>query len=268
MNKTKIDWADMTWNPVTGCLHDCEYCYARKIADRFKPTNLELLKLEDCQLYEVSFGCYECDNQVMLTNSRGEITRKTPFPMGFKPTLHRHRLNEPQKYKKSQTVFVCSMADLFGNWVPDEWINEVFNACSKAPQHRYLFLTKNLKRYKDIEYVGDVWLGNSITKQSDFIREYGRPLGAKRFYSIEPILEPIKIPQTEVPKWVIIGAETGTRKNRVIPKKEWITNIKDQCMANGIPVFMKESLRGIMQEDFVQEFPWLQSNKNISNKER
>lgn len=33
--KTKIDWADSTWNPVTGCRHSCEYCYARKIAERF-----------------------------------------------------------------------------------------------------------------------------------------------------------------------------------------------------------------------------------------
>lgn len=35
MDKTKIDWCDSTWNPVTGCLHGCEYCYARGIAKRF-----------------------------------------------------------------------------------------------------------------------------------------------------------------------------------------------------------------------------------------
>lgn len=35
MDKTKIDWCDSTWNPVTGCLHGCEYCYARRIAERF-----------------------------------------------------------------------------------------------------------------------------------------------------------------------------------------------------------------------------------------
>jgi protein gp37 len=35
MNKTKINWCDSTWNPVTGCLHGCEYCYARGIAKRF-----------------------------------------------------------------------------------------------------------------------------------------------------------------------------------------------------------------------------------------
>lgn len=40
MNKTKIDWCDSTWNPVTGCLHGCEYCYARAIANRFAPFEL------------------------------------------------------------------------------------------------------------------------------------------------------------------------------------------------------------------------------------
>lgn len=47
MNKTKIDWADMTWNPVTGCLHGCEYCYARKIAERFKSkSNFTVVDME------------------------------------------------------------------------------------------------------------------------------------------------------------------------------------------------------------------------------
>lgn len=36
MDKTKIEWCDSTWNPVTGCLHGCEYCYARQIAERFR----------------------------------------------------------------------------------------------------------------------------------------------------------------------------------------------------------------------------------------
>lgn len=36
MNKTKIEWTDMSWNPVTGCKHGCEYCYARAISSRFK----------------------------------------------------------------------------------------------------------------------------------------------------------------------------------------------------------------------------------------
>lgn len=58
-------------------------------------------------------------------------------------------------------------------------------------------------------------------------------------------------------KQVIIGAETGTRKNKVVPKKEWVDNIVKQCDANGIKVFMKESLREIMGKEFRQDqLPW------------
>ena len=35
MNKTKIDWCDYSWNPITGCLNGCKYCYARSIYHRF-----------------------------------------------------------------------------------------------------------------------------------------------------------------------------------------------------------------------------------------
>ena len=35
MNRTRIDWCDYSWNPVTGCLHGCWYCYARKLFTRF-----------------------------------------------------------------------------------------------------------------------------------------------------------------------------------------------------------------------------------------
>ena len=142
------------------------------------------------------------------------------------------------------------MGDLFGDWVPDEWIGEVFNACENAPQHTYMFLTKNPKRYQDKRYNGNIWLGNTITRQSDFIKEYGRPLGAKRFYSIEPLLGPVNIPQTNIPKWVIIGAQTGP--GAVPPKPEWVQNIIDQCGVANVPVFVKSPL----YEKFpIQEWP-------------
>ena len=35
MHRTKIDWADFTWNPVWGCLNSCPYCYARATANRW-----------------------------------------------------------------------------------------------------------------------------------------------------------------------------------------------------------------------------------------
>ncbi|SCG82717.1 hypothetical protein DW1_1144 [Proteiniborus sp. DW1] len=240
MNKTKIDWADYSWNIVTGCKNDCEYCYAKKIANRFKDKN----------------------NLTYVNGVKPEHLSNIPYPYGFLPTFHPNRLNDPQKVKEPQSIFVCSMADLFGEWVPDEWIKDVFKACEKAPQHRYLFLTKNPDRYIDLyekkilPYKENIWLGTTITRPSDeFVFFKDTPY--KSFISIEPILEPFgQLAKGEMPQWIIVGAETGNRKGKVIPKKEWIMSIKEQCRAAGVPLFMKESLRKLMGEDFVQEFPW------------
>ena len=130
-SKTKIDWADATWNPVTGCLHGCEYCYARRIARRFGD-----ISCDDGQLHV----------QAKNVNSYEDAVHSGPYPFGFSPTFHRNILSDPKHWKKPRTIFVCSMADLFGEWVPDEWIRAVFEACEAAPQHRYIFLTKNPAR--------------------------------------------------------------------------------------------------------------------------
>lgn len=216
MQKTKIDWCTHTVNPVVGCTFGCSYCYARKMNSRFN-------WIEDWH----------------------------------KPVFYPERLKQLSS-KKPKIIFMNSMSDI-ADW-KEEWKDEVFKKIDEKPQHKYLFLTKRLQEaYQDIKYPETVWLGNTITRQGDFIREYGRPIGASRFYSIEPILEPIKLPTNNIPKknvqWVIVGAETGNRKNKVTPKKQWILDIKKQCREMGIPIFMKESLKDIMGEDYVQEFP-------------
>lgn len=154
MKKTKIDWADSTWNPVTGCLHGCEYCYARGIANRFGLPYAPKLGdpgMEGAKKYDSAEGM---DTMLELVKPYEKNGRKQPYPMGFLPTLHRYKLDEPKRWTKPRTIFVCSMADLFGGWVPDEWIKAVFDACAAAPQHRYLFLTKDPGRYCDLERAG------------------------------------------------------------------------------------------------------------------
>src|SRR5579863_9302804 len=85
-----IGWCSHTWNPVSGCLHGCRFgpnetpCYAEVIAERFRGSKA--------------------------------------FPNGFDPTFHPDRLLDPLREKKPARIFVCSMADLFGSWVQDEWI--------------------------------------------------------------------------------------------------------------------------------------------------
>ena len=138
MNKTDIEWADMTWNPVVGCEHNCEYCYARRIAKRFGGYD----KGDGTITTHNPLPRAELHQPLTITRSSGK-TVKSPFPFGFEPTLLCYRLEEPQHIKEPQTIFVCSMADLFGRWVPTRWIVEVLDACAAAPQHRYMFLTKN-----------------------------------------------------------------------------------------------------------------------------
>lgn len=251
MRKSKIEWCDSTWNPVTGCLHGCEYCYARRIANRFSytkdwkafPSNLEL----DEPIIDAVTG------------------RATAYPHGFAPTLHRYRLDEPQKWNTPKTIFVCSMADLFGEWVPDEWIEEVFAVCDAAPQHRYLFLTKNPRRYLTLAEADKLrkgenfWYGSTITNPDAPFFFSGNH---NTFLSIEPLLKPfpnaIGEPNLEsMPKLMIIGAETGNRKDKVIPQKEWVDSICEAADIAYSAVFMKDSLIPIVgSENMRREFPW------------
>ncbi len=275
-SKTKIDWADSTWNPVTGCLHGCEYCYARKIAKRFgahlhgeikhivtHDGSVARVELERVELKEPYRSVAYKD--LFKDTQAGKII---PYPYDFLPTFHRYRLTEPQQLKKPRTIFVCSMADLFGEWVPDEWIIAVLNACREAPQHRYLFLTKNPERYdrlEDADIITDkdqnFWLGSTVTDECRDKLHYNFALHT--FQSCEPMLAPwppATTPNQKYkgawPEWVIFGAETGNRKNKVIPEKAWVDNAVHMCRNMGAKVFMKESLREIMGDDFVQEFPW------------
>lgn len=262
MNKTKIEWADMTWNPVTGCLHDCNYCYARKIANRFggaSETHYNECVGEECQWVTEPTGEIHVLDEPVYDVDRGH---KAPYPFEFDPTLHAYRFDEPQKIKKPKTIFVCSMADLFGDWVPYTWIKEVFKACEAAPQHRYLFLTKNPKRLCDLANKSllpqrdNYWYGTTLTDK-DSLRFPGG-LHYNTFLSIEPIQGPLNagLGSFGGDGWIIIGAETGNRKGKIIPQREWIENIVKAAAITHIPVFMKESFRDLMGEDFRQEFPW------------
>lgn len=254
MNKTKIDWCDSTWNPVTGCLHRCEYCYARDIARRF------------------GFHANEPDiNKRVLDECPVSAGKKVPYPFDFQPTFHRYRLNDYAE-KQGRNIFVCSMADLFGTWVPVDWEMEVFEACKRAPQHNYLFLTKNPGRYGCLELGGrlprdgNMWYGATITNIRQMKRAcealVNTPESAHVFFSVEPLLEDISSYGVwsdaflgEFVDWVIIGAETGRRKNKIVPKRRWVEGIVYHCKCMRIPVFMKSSLSDIWGEPLIQEFP-------------
>ena len=244
MEKTKIDWADSTWSPVTGCLHGCEYCYARGIAERFGG------KQKYANIFE--------ENEPVI----GADGKALAYPHSFSPTFLRYRLND-YAGKKGRNIFVCSMADLFGRWVPDSWLDEIFEVCEKTEQHNYLFLTKNVERYckYGVPMLDNMWYGTSITREAEMRLFNQLQAFCNTFVSIEPILEDLKPEKHNVMfrqvKWVIIGAETGRRKNKVVPERKWIEDIVNECRTayRPVPVFMKSSLAEIWGEPLIQEFP-------------
>ena len=264
MNKTKIEWCDSTWNPVTGCLHECEYCYARRIATRFGTIKeiIDSAAEEGIELSDAYFRNPEYFT-VLEAPIRDENGKIEPYPTNFYPTFHRYRLDEIRNKTAPQNIFVCSMADLFGAWVPDEWIEEVFAACEKAPQHRYLFLTKNPARYHELAQAkklpkkDNFWYGFTTTTPNApfWWSDYHNT-----FASIEPILEAFPAAGKCLVKkvgWVILGAMTGSGSKKHQPRKEWIEPLVEDAQDLAVPVFMKDSLIPIIgEENMVREFPW------------
>lgn len=271
MNRSKIEWCDHTWNPITGCRHGCKYCYANHMVKRFAgDTRLNIMAKKDYRMeasHDGSEDVYVLD-QPMLN----ETGKPLVYPFGFEPTFHRHRLNTLDKLKMGNNVFVGAMADIFGEWVPDEWIREVLEICLEKPQHNYLFLTKNPERYERIDSAWalpadkNFWYGTTLTTPDDkcFISN-----AHNTFWSIEPIHAPFRLWERDEfsPNWIIIGAETGRRRGKVIPQREWIEDIVEWCDRYATPVFMKDSLIPIMgEENMRRDFPDQLQHKTVSKK--
>ena len=265
LHKSKIDWCTHTWNPVTGCLHGCEYCYARRFIGRFAPHATERPMVDPDSgatgIIQYTPGCYVTSRAVKLADETGAYVRSTPYPKGFAPTMHMDTLSFPEKRLTPARVFVSSMGDLFGEWVPDTWIEEVFAACMKAPQHTYLFLTKNPSRYMKLAEAGKLpeeqnfWYGSTVT---DPEMPFWRSKYHNTFVSIEPLLAPFERAGEVAEKkvgWVIIGAMTGPGSRLQQPKRKWVEDILADSRAAGIPVFMKENLADVWGGDLIQEYP-------------
>ncbi|MGL5433768.1 MAG: DUF5131 family protein [Lachnospiraceae bacterium] len=277
MNLSKIEWCDHTWNPLTGCNHGCEYCYARRMAGRFS-LDVRMNKASEDQ-YRIEDGVYILDD-IFVSNHGQSVV----YPFGFEPTYHRYRLSMLDKLKVGNRIFVGAMTDIFGRWVKDEWLTEIFSVCQSHPQHVYMFLTKNPERYWELEDKGVLpvadnnWYGYSYTRSGN--SSWGSKFSNKHsFVSVEPLLEDLSTGLFSIncmcpaAEWVIIGAETGRRKDKVVPEKEWIDKILLHCDKFQIPVFMKDSLKDIVgEENMRREYPaametYLQDN-HITSKQK
>ncbi len=208
---SKIEWTESTWNPVTGCTKissGCENCYAERMAKRLK------------------------------------MMGQPNYANGFKVTLHEHVLEYPLAWKKPRTIFVNSMSDLFHDQVSDHFIFKIFNTIKKAYWHNFQILTKRSVRLKELapslDWPRNLWIGvtveNKTTKTR--IRDIKSVPAHVRFLSLEPLLGPLPSLELSNIDWVIVGGESGPGAR--LMKKEWVLEIKKQCIDQNVPFFFKQ----------------------------
>lgn len=278
MAETKIEWTDVTWNPVRGCdpvSPGCANCYAAEVAARFSRPG---------QPYEG-----------LATRHPGQ-----PGKWTGKIRLVREKLAEPLSWKKPRRVFVNSMSDLFHPAVPFEFIDECFVVMALALQHTFQVLTKRAERLQQWALAPDrldrlddaivrvfdrrdralngigclqcfrqphkphkaelwplpnVWLGVSVENQAAADERVPHLLqcpAAVRFLSCEPLLGPVHVephltreyePTEDYSAyrgidWVIAGGESGLKARPC--KLDWIRSIVEQCQAASVPCFVKQ----------------------------
>jgi protein gp37 len=205
---TKIEYVDVSWNPITGCLPELPcwvYCWARKMALRQR--------------------------------GRNGYPANTPFA----PTFHRERLAEPQFLKRPKRIAVSFMGDLWNRGVRVDDRCAVIRATNLAPQHTYVFLTKRIERAADeIEWLGssNFWFGTSIEDQptaEERLSHLARCRAAIRWVSVEPMQGPVDLsPWLMYLDWVVAGGGPF----QVHP--DWIRRLRDQCHTAHVPFFFKQ----------------------------
>jgi protein gp37 len=228
----EIEWADWSWNPVTGCLHACPYCYARDIA----------------------FDIY-------------------PQEVGFAPTIWPERLSAPvnQTLPKGadqnvalKNIFTCSMADLFGRWVPSEWIERVLQTAAENAQWNFLFLTKFPKRMSEFDIPANAWMGTTVDLQARVAnaeKAFENVKSAIKWLSIEPMLEPLKFKRLDLFDWIVIGGASPSKAIDGTPATpawtvpiDWIADLHRQARDAGCKIYYKTNsgLGGLTR---IREYP-------------
>lgn len=209
--KSKIEWTESTWNPISGCdkiSKGCDNCYAERMAHRL---------------------------QAMGTKG---------YENGFAVTLHPESLLKPLKLKKPQMIFVNSMSDIFHDKVPDEFIFEIFDVMNKASHHIFQVLTKRPKRLEKLndklKWSDNIWMGVTIEANEYIDRaDYLRKCDAKvKFLSIEPLISSVDKLDYNGLDWIIVGGESGFGARPM--QKEWVIDVRDKCAKFDIPFFFKQ----------------------------
>lgn len=153
MSRTKIEWAEHTWNPIVGCSRvseGCRNCYAERISARLA-ANPKTPQYEGIAEFTPSgprwgskYPKHGGESGVTRAGGRLGVVRFVGSA-----------LDEPLRRKKPTRYFVCSMSDLFHEMVEDEWIAAVFGVMAACPQHEFMVLTKRPERMA--EWTGGDW---------------------------------------------------------------------------------------------------------------
>jgi protein gp37 len=211
MSKSKIEWTESSWNPVTGCnkiSEGCNNCYAERMAKRLQAMG------------------------------------QRNYVNGFEVACHPHMLDVPLRWKKSNMIFVNSMGDIFHEKVPFNFVKQVFDVMCAADQHLYQVLTKRAKRLlelsKMLKWKDQIWMGVTVEKKTlkyriDYLKK--TPANIK-FLSLEPLLGPLGKLSLSGIDWVIVGGESGPRARSI--EADWAREVRDQCIEQNVPFFFKQ----------------------------
>jgi len=217
--KTKIQWADYTWNPVWGCYNTCEYCYARTWAVRFAGpmANYEALHMQRTHKKEI-------DKAQLIADLSS-----------FKPTVLQRGMDKEFVNTPSR-VFVNSMSDT--HFWGKETMSKVIARIKQFPKVIFMFLTKYPESYNGIEFPDNVWLGVSVTNNKDLEKLDRLKVNNLSFVSMEPLFEEVSIAKyLHKINWVIVGGQTG--KDAKIMQESWVNRIRLECETANTPFFFK-----------------------------
>ena len=243
---SKIEWTDVTWNPVTGCTKvspGCDNCYAEREANtRVRHHYLKRLPVVEKEVND-------------------------PFAVRLWP----ERLDQPRRWsQKPRMIFVNSMSDLFHADIPHDFLCRIFRVMMENPQHIYQVLTKRPARARRFwldrgasmfgthRIPGHIWMGTSVEDQRVAYRiDHLMQIPAEvRFLSCEPLIGPLDLDRWVFDRdeairlaepnalsrdpldWVIVGGESGPNHRPMRP--EWVRAIRDQCVAAGVSFFFKQ----------------------------